>query len=52
MLASAMDFWSQGATKALFCQHEGYLGAIGCLMELMKTEPSSNAASRSPTPTE
>lgn len=37
MLASAMDFWSQGSTKALFCEHEGYYGAVGCLLELMKT---------------
>jgi len=35
MLASAMDYWSDGAMKALFCEHEGYFGAIGCLLELM-----------------
>ncbi|XP_015918268.1 pantothenate kinase 1 [Parasteatoda tepidariorum] len=37
LLAYAMDFWSKGALKALFLKHEGYFGAIGCLMELMKT---------------
>ena len=26
--------------KALFCQHEGYFGALGCLLELMKTHRS------------
>ena len=31
---------SQGAMKALFCQHEGYFGAVGCLLELMKTHRS------------
>ena len=40
LLAFAMDFWSQGAIKALFCRHEGYLGAVGCLLELMKTRHS------------
>lgn len=37
LLASAMDYWSDGAMKALFCKHEGYFGAVGCLLELMKT---------------
>jgi len=36
-LSTAMDFWSKGAMKALFCEHEGYFGAVGCLLELMKT---------------
>ena len=37
LLATAMDFWSAGAMKALFCTHEGYFGAIGCLLKLMST---------------
>lgn len=37
LLAYAMDFWSDGALKALFLEHEGYFGAVGCLLELMKT---------------
>lgn len=37
LLAYAMDFWSDGAMKALFLEHEGYFGAVGCLLELMKT---------------
>ena len=40
LLAFAMEFWSKGAIKALFCRHEGYLGAVGCLLELMKTRHS------------
>jgi hypothetical protein len=30
--------------KALFCQHEGYFGAVGCLLELMKTHRSRPAS--------
>ncbi len=37
LLAFAMDFWSDGTLKALFLEHEGYFGAVGCLLELMKT---------------
>lgn len=37
MLAYAMEFWSGGSMKALFLEHEGYFGAVGCLLELMKT---------------
>lgn len=38
LLAIAMDFWSSGAMKALFCTHEGYFGAIGCLLNLMSSK--------------
>jgi len=31
-LSNAMDFWSNGALKALFLEHEGYFGAVGCLL--------------------
>lgn len=44
MLASAMDYWSDGAMKALFCEHEGYFGAIGCLLELMAMSERAHAA--------
>ncbi|XP_028966324.1 pantothenate kinase 1 [Galendromus occidentalis] len=37
MLAYAMHFWSKGSLKALFLEHEGYFGAAGCLMELLKS---------------
>ncbi|XP_020776957.1 pantothenate kinase 1a isoform X1 [Boleophthalmus pectinirostris] len=36
LLAYAMDFWSKGQLKALFLEHEGYFGAVGALMELLK----------------
>lgn len=36
-LSYAMDFWSHGQTKALFLEHEGYFGAVGCLLEYMKS---------------
>ncbi len=47
MLASAMDYWSNGATKALFCEHEGYFGAIGCLLHLMAMSAEASARSSS-----
>lgn len=34
LLAYAMDYWSKGTMKALFLEHEGYFGAIGCLLQL------------------
>ncbi|XP_063912485.1 pantothenate kinase 3 isoform X2 [Zophobas morio] len=33
LLAYAMDYWSKGTMKALFLEHEGYFGAIGCLLQ-------------------
>ncbi|KAK9878954.1 hypothetical protein WA026_003773 [Henosepilachna vigintioctopunctata] len=33
LLAYAMDYWSKGTMKALFLEHEGYLGAVGCLLQ-------------------
>ncbi|XP_074595034.1 pantothenate kinase 3 fbl [Brevipalpus obovatus] len=35
LLAYAMEFWSNGTVKALFLEHEGYFGAVGCLLELI-----------------
>ncbi|XP_054714055.1 pantothenate kinase 3-like [Uloborus diversus] len=37
LLAYAMEFWSRGSLKALFLEHEGYFGAVGCLQELMRS---------------
>lgn len=37
LLAYAMEFWSGGTLKALFLEHEGYFGAVGCLLELMQS---------------
>lgn len=31
-LSFAVDFWSGGATQALFLRHDGYLGAIGAFL--------------------
>jgi type II pantothenate kinase len=35
LLAHAMNFWSSGTKKALFLNHEGYFGAVGCLDKLV-----------------
>ncbi|XP_013414430.1 pantothenate kinase 3 [Lingula anatina] len=35
LLAYAMEYWSKGAMKALFLEHEGYFGAVGCLIDLV-----------------
>jgi len=43
LLSYAMEFWSNGSTKALFLEHEGYFGAVGCLLELMKTGEADRA---------
>ncbi|XP_062863235.1 pantothenate kinase 1a [Trichomycterus rosablanca] len=37
LLAHAMDFWSEGQMKALFLEHEGYFGAVGAFLELLKS---------------
>lgn len=36
LLAYAMHYWSKGQLKALFLRHEGYFGAAGALLELLK----------------
>lgn len=33
LLSYAVDYWSKGEIKALFLAHEGYFGAVGCLVE-------------------
>ncbi|XP_043270078.1 pantothenate kinase 3 isoform X2 [Venturia canescens] len=33
LLAYAMDYWSKGTMKAFFLRHEGYFGAVGCLLQ-------------------
>ncbi|XP_048853039.1 pantothenate kinase 3-like isoform X24 [Brienomyrus brachyistius] len=37
LLAYSMEYWSAGQMKALFLQHEGYFGAVGSLLELLKS---------------
>ncbi|XP_067008362.2 pantothenate kinase 3 isoform X2 [Anabrus simplex] len=32
LLAHAMEYWSHSTLKALFLEHEGYFGAVGCLL--------------------
>lgn len=32
LLAYAMDYWSDGTLQAIFLEHEGYFGAMGCLL--------------------
>lgn len=34
LLSYAVDYWSKGEIKALFLEHEGYFGAVGCLVKL------------------
>lgn len=33
LLSNALEYWSKGEMKALFLEHEGYFGAVGCLVE-------------------
>ncbi|XP_028030833.1 pantothenate kinase 3 isoform X2 [Bombyx mandarina] len=53
LLSYAMSYWSRGALKALFLEHEGYFGAVGCLLHLdaenhkklrNRTPPTGDAA--------
>ncbi|ESN90052.1 hypothetical protein HELRODRAFT_116595 [Helobdella robusta] len=43
LLSYAMDYWSEGTMKALFLKHEGYFGAMGCIMQLIKSGSSSSS---------
>jgi len=47
LLAYAMDYWSKGTMKALFLEHEGYFGAMGCLLELMRSLQEGSSQSTS-----
>lgn len=33
LLSYSVNYWSKGAMKALFLEHEGYFGAVGCFVE-------------------
>ncbi|KFD65552.1 hypothetical protein M514_05946 [Trichuris suis] len=37
-IAEALNYWSNGTCKALFMKHEGYFGAVGCLINMMTLE--------------
>uniref|UniRef100_A0A8D8ZX73 pantothenate kinase n=1 Tax=Cacopsylla melanoneura TaxID=428564 RepID=A0A8D8ZX73_9HEMI len=41
LLAYAMDYWSKGTQKALFLEHEGYFGAVGCLLNFDQNQRTS-----------
>ncbi|XP_075164117.1 pantothenate kinase 3 fbl isoform X1 [Haematobia irritans] len=57
LLAYAMEFWSNGTLKGLFLEHEGYFGALGCLLQfngeiaaaLNETTDKTASCSQSPT---
>lgn len=40
LLSYAMDYWSGGMMKALFLEHEGYFGAVGCLTKMVEKQKS------------
>ncbi|KAI8426904.1 hypothetical protein MSG28_014574 [Choristoneura fumiferana] len=50
LLSYAMSYWSRGALKALFLEHEGYFGAVGCLLELDDKNHRKENVSRHATP--
>lgn len=39
-ISFAVDFWSQGKTKAFFLRHDGYLGAIGAFIGASSADPT------------
>ncbi|XP_050676598.1 pantothenate kinase 3 isoform X2 [Leptidea sinapis] len=46
LLSYAMSYWSKGALKALFLEHEGYFGAVGCLLHYdIKNHKQNNCVS-------
>lgn len=51
LLSYAMSYWSRGALKALFLEHEGYFGAVGCLLHY-DTKNHKHNVSRHATPLE
>ncbi|XP_060809138.1 pantothenate kinase 3 isoform X5 [Amyelois transitella] len=47
LLSYAMTYWSRGSLKALFLEHEGYFGAVGCLLHLNGRKGSAHAHANS-----
>ncbi|XP_003377390.1 pantothenate kinase 2 [Trichinella spiralis] len=41
-IAHALAYWSENKVKALFMRHEGYFGAVGCLLNLTSADGSDN----------
>ncbi|XP_045457040.1 pantothenate kinase 3 [Melitaea cinxia] len=52
LLSYAMSYWSRGALKALFLEHEGYFGAVGCLLHYDSKNHKQQNVSRHATPPE
>lgn len=48
LLAYAFDYWSKGEIKALFLEHEGYFGAVGCLVESTQSRSGKLVMTSSP----
>lgn len=46
LLSHAMEYWSNGKMKALFLKHEGYFGAVGCLLKLVEEQDAKLAKSK------
>ncbi|XP_041968656.1 pantothenate kinase 3 isoform X2 [Aricia agestis] len=44
LLSYAMAYWSRGALKALFLEHEGYFGAVGCLLNIDNNHRKENVS--------
>lgn len=36
LLSYATNYWSKGTIKALFLEHEGYFGAVGCMKNFIR----------------
>ena len=36
LLSMSMRYWSAGSVKALFLEHEGYCGAVGAMLSVLK----------------
>lgn len=49
LLAYAMDYWSKGTLQALFLKHEGYFGAVGCLLQFNGELAAANGEDTSTT---
>lgn len=49
LLSYAMDYWSNGTMKALFLEHEGYFGAVGCLLQFNEELCEAEAATAAET---
>lgn len=44
-LSSAIQYWSSGEVRAMFLLHDGYLGALGALLESSPEDESESEGS-------